>query len=63
MRPATVPGASNNGVLRFYTEEAPGLRIGPTTVLVLSLLFIASVVLMHMTSKIGSSLGSSDAEL
>eukprot|EP00808_Paulinella_micropora_P016949 g38463.t1 len=32
------PGGA--GVLRFYSEDAPGLKIGPTAVLVLSLLFI-----------------------
>lgn len=47
-RPAGGAAAGSNGILRFYTDEAPGLRIGPTTVLVLSLLFIASVVVMHM---------------
>ena len=26
-----------NGMLRFYTDDAPGLKIGPRTVLILSL--------------------------
>jgi protein transport protein SEC61 subunit beta len=43
-------GASS--VLKFYTEEAPGLKIGPTTVLVLSLLFIGFVVLLHIWGKL-----------
>ncbi len=38
--------------LRFYTDDAPGLMIGPTMVLVLSLLFIGSVVLLHIAGKI-----------
>lgn len=49
-------GAVNGqqGVLRFYTDDAPGLKIGPTTVLVLSLLFIGFVVLLHIWGKLTS---------
>ena len=53
-RPASRPsggGGGGNGILRFYTDDAPGLKIGPTTVLVLSLLFIAFVVLLHIWGK------------
>ena len=52
-RRPTSAGARNNrgGILNFYTDEAPGLKIGPTTVLVLSLLFIALVVLLHIWGK------------
>ena len=42
---------SSAGILRFYTDDAPGLKIGPTTVLVSSLLFIAFVVLLHIWGK------------
>jgi len=45
------PPASGGGILRFYTEDSPGLKIGPTVVLVLSLLFIAFVVLLHIWGK------------
>jgi protein transport protein SEC61 subunit beta len=41
----------SDGILRFYTDDAPGLKIGPTTVLVSSLLFIAFVVLLHIWGK------------
>merc|ERR1719247_201118 len=44
-------GGQGAGILRFYTDDAPGLKIGPTTVLVLSLLFIAFVVLLHIWGK------------
>mmetsp|Transcript_37147 Transcript_37147/g.84128 ORF Transcript_37147/g.84128 Transcript_37147/m.84128 type:complete len:95 (+) Transcript_37147:1213-1497(+) len=44
-------GGGGAGILRFYTDDAPGLKIGPTTVLVLSLLFIAFVVLLHIWGK------------
>lgn len=39
------------GILRFYTDDAPGLRIGPTVVLVFSLVFIGCVVLLHIWGK------------
>lgn len=39
------------GILRFYTDDAPGLRIGPTVVLVFSLAFIGCVVLLHIWGK------------
>jgi len=44
--------AGSAGILRFYTDDAPGLKIGPTTVLVLSLLFIGFVVLLHIWGKL-----------
>mmetsp|Transcript_16151 Transcript_16151/g.26630 ORF Transcript_16151/g.26630 Transcript_16151/m.26630 type:complete len:95 (+) Transcript_16151:139-423(+) len=47
--PAASTGASN--FLRFYTEDSPGLRIGPNVVLTLSLLFIAFVVMLHIWGK------------
>ena len=42
---------SSAGILRFYTDDAPGLKVGPTAVLVMSLLFIAFVVLLHIWGK------------
>lgn len=43
---------SQPGILRFYADEAPGLKIGPTTVLLMSLMFIGFVVLLHIYGKI-----------
>ena len=43
---------SQPGILRFYADEAPGLKIGPTTVLVMSLMFIGFVVLLHIYGKL-----------
>ena len=48
---AMIGNQGGNGILRFYTDDAPGLKIGPTTVLVSSLLFIAFVVLLHIWGK------------
>ncbi|KAF3782732.1 transport protein Sec61 subunit beta [Nymphaea thermarum] len=42
-------GASN--MLRFYTDDVPGLKITPTVVLVMSLCFIAFVTLLHVVGK------------
>uniref|UniRef100_A0A7S4B3S2 Protein transport protein Sec61 subunit beta n=1 Tax=Chrysotila carterae TaxID=13221 RepID=A0A7S4B3S2_CHRCT len=50
-RPGGSGGGGGAGILRFYTDDAPGLKIGPTAVLVLSLLFIAFVVLLHIWGK------------
>ena len=36
---------------RFYTEDSPGIKIGPVPVLVMSLLFIASVFMLHIWGK------------
>uniref|UniRef100_I2CQ18 Protein transport protein Sec61 subunit beta n=1 Tax=Nannochloropsis gaditana (strain CCMP526) TaxID=1093141 RepID=I2CQ18_NANGC len=47
-------GASSAGILRFYSDEAPGLRVGPQVVLVSSLAFIGVVVLLHIWAKFTS---------
>jgi len=44
------PGGGNN-ILQFYTDESPGLQVGPTTVLVASLSFVGVVVLLHILGK------------
>merc|ERR1712216_665170 len=43
---------AGGGILRFYTDDAPGLKIGPVTVLVMSLIYIGCVVLLHIWGKI-----------
>ncbi|CAN0395185.1 unnamed protein product, partial [Ectocarpus fasciculatus] len=51
-RGAAAKGGNNQqGIMRFYTDDAPGLRIGPTVVLVFSLAFIGCVVLLHIWGK------------
>ncbi|CAG9535041.1 unnamed protein product [Cercopithifilaria johnstoni] len=44
-------GVSSGGLWRFYTEDATGLKIGPVPVLVMSLVFIASVFILHIWGK------------
>ena len=49
--PSLLSICQKKGILRFYTDDAPGLRIGPTVVLVFSLAFIGCVVLLHIWGK------------
>jgi len=47
------PRTSDAGtLLRWSTEDSPGLKIGPTVVLIISLLFIAFVVILHIWGKL-----------
>ncbi|GJT83192.1 protein transport protein Sec61 subunit beta [Tanacetum coccineum] len=43
---------SNSNMLRFYTDDAPGLKISPTVVLVLSVCFIGFVTALHVFGKL-----------
>uniref|UniRef100_A0A914YJR9 Protein transport protein Sec61 subunit beta n=1 Tax=Panagrolaimus superbus TaxID=310955 RepID=A0A914YJR9_9BILA len=44
-------GGNTGGLWKFYTEDSTGLKIGPVPVLVLSLVFIASVFVLHIWGK------------
>jgi len=44
-------GGGAGSMWRFYTEDSPGLKVGPVPVLVMSLLFIASVFMLHIWGK------------
>ncbi|XP_071488802.1 protein transport protein Sec61 subunit beta-like isoform X2 [Diadema setosum] len=44
-------GGNSGGMWRFYTEDSPGLKVGPVPVLVMSLIFIASVFMLHIWGK------------
>mmetsp|Transcript_40299 Transcript_40299/g.60881 ORF Transcript_40299/g.60881 Transcript_40299/m.60881 type:complete len:96 (-) Transcript_40299:174-461(-) len=46
--------AAGNGILKFYTDDAPGLKVGPTTVLVMALVFMAIVCSLHIMGKFRS---------
>ncbi|KAL9243861.1 hypothetical protein vseg_017700 [Gypsophila vaccaria] len=39
-------------MLRFYTDDAPGLKVSPTAVLVMSLFFIGFVTALHVFGKL-----------
>lgn len=45
-------GAGNAGEFKMYTDDAPGIQIGPSTVLILSLTFIGVVVFLHILGKL-----------
>jgi len=45
-------GAGNAGEFKMYTDDAPGIQIGPSTVLILSLSFIGVVVFLHILGKL-----------
>jgi protein transport protein SEC61 subunit beta len=51
--PSRPTGAGTN-ILQFYTDESPGLQVGPTTVLIASLSFVGVVVLLHIVGKFRS---------
>lgn len=42
----------NGNMLRFYTDDAPGLKISPTVVLAMSLCFIGFVTALHVAGKL-----------
>jgi len=50
-RSRTTGGAGTGGMWRFYTDDSPGIKVGPVPVLVMSLLFIASVFMLHIWGK------------
>ncbi|KAK7347149.1 hypothetical protein VNO80_21676 [Phaseolus coccineus] len=45
-------GSGGSNMLRFYTDDAPGLKISPTVVLVMSLCFIGFVTALHVFGKL-----------
>ncbi|XP_057782676.1 protein transport protein Sec61 subunit beta [Salvia miltiorrhiza] len=44
-------GGGGGNMLRFYTDDSPGLKIGPTVVLIMSLCFIGFVTALHVIGK------------
>eukprot|EP00088_Acartia_fossae_P043442 TRINITY_DN457_c0_g1_i1.p2 TRINITY_DN457_c0_g1~~TRINITY_DN457_c0_g1_i1.p2 ORF type:complete len:100 (+),score=36.47 TRINITY_DN457_c0_g1_i1:98-397(+) len=48
---ARAGGTSSGGMWRFYTDDSPGVKVGPVPVLVMSLLFIACVFMLHIWGK------------
>ncbi|XP_073008946.1 uncharacterized protein [Typha latifolia] len=45
-------GSGGSNMLRFYTDDAPGLKMTPTVVLVMSLCFIGFVTALHVFGKL-----------
>lgn len=55
-RRRTTSGAPSGGaagsMLQFYTDDAPGLKISPNVVLIMSIGFIAFVAILHVMGKL-----------
>ncbi|CAN8280255.1 unnamed protein product [Cochlearia groenlandica] len=45
-------GGGAGSMLQFYTDDAPGLKISPNVVLIMSIGFIAFVALLHVMGKL-----------
>ncbi|XP_073274566.1 protein transport protein Sec61 subunit beta-like [Primulina huaijiensis] len=45
-------GGAGGTMLQFYTDDAPGLKISPNVVLVMSIGFIAFVSVLHVMGKL-----------
>lgn len=48
----TSAGGAAGNMLQFYTDDAPGLKISPNVVLVMSIGFIAFVAILHVMGKL-----------
>uniref|UniRef100_A0A7M4DXE1 Protein transport protein Sec61 subunit beta n=1 Tax=Crocodylus porosus TaxID=8502 RepID=A0A7M4DXE1_CROPO len=42
---------NTKGIWSFYTGASHGIKIGPFTVLIISILFIACVIILHIWAK------------
>ncbi|CAO2813006.1 unnamed protein product [Amaranthus hypochondriacus] len=53
-RPASggAAGGASGTMLQFYTDDAPGLKISPNVVLMMSIGFIAFVAMLHVVGKL-----------
>ncbi|KAJ8900221.1 hypothetical protein K2173_024861 [Erythroxylum novogranatense] len=54
-RKTTSGGASGGAagtMLQFYTDDAPGIKISPNVVLIMSIGFIAFVAILHVVGKL-----------
>ena len=50
--PVKSSGGGLSSLFKFYTDDQPGIKVGPTTVLVLALIYMAIVVTLHIFAKI-----------
>ena len=40
--------AAGAGLIRFFQDETEGIKVGPTTVLIITAALIAAVIIMHV---------------
>ena len=43
------------GLIRFFEDETPGVKVGPTQVVILSAILLMATILAHVISLITSS--------
>ena len=46
------------GLIRFFEDETPGIKVGPTTVVILASILVVGVIIAHvwwLLSQTGSS--------
>lgn len=51
-RAQTNASQGSGSMIKFYTDESPGLQISPVAVLVMSLGFIGFVTILHIVGKL-----------
>jgi protein transport protein SEC61 subunit beta len=39
-------------MMKFYTDETPGIKLNPSTVLVMAVAYIGGVVALHILGKL-----------
>lgn len=57
---STAVRQNDNSMWKFYTEDSPGIKVGPVPVLIMSLAFIASVFILHIWGKFTRSRGAAE---
>eukprot|EP00276_Gloeochaete_wittrockiana_P017792 CAMPEP_0184349628 /NCGR_PEP_ID=MMETSP1089-20130417/35502_1 /TAXON_ID=38269 ORGANISM="Gloeochaete wittrockiana, Strain SAG46.84" /NCGR_SAMPLE_ID=MMETSP1089 /ASSEMBLY_ACC=CAM_ASM_000445 /LENGTH=97 /DNA_ID=CAMNT_0026681983 /DNA_START=35 /DNA_END=328 /DNA_ORIENTATION=+ len=49
------PSIGGSGLIRFgFSDDSPGLKVGPIAVLVIALVYLVSVILLHLLGKLRS---------
>ncbi|MHA1926652.1 MAG: preprotein translocase subunit Sec61beta [Candidatus Thorarchaeota archaeon] len=41
------------GLIRFFEDETPGIKVGPTMVVILTALLIVATVMSHIANEFG----------
>lgn len=41
------------GLIRFFEDETPGVKVGPTLVMIMAALLIVMVVIAHISKQLG----------
>ncbi|CAG9479744.1 protein transport protein SEC61 subunit beta, putative [Plasmodium vivax] len=51
-KPRGSNSGNTNSIVKFYGDDSPGFKLTPQTVLISTLIFMATVVILHIISKI-----------